>query len=210
MLNFPNNTKLNKQLSKKGIYTRFKLSTAAKDKFDADISKITIVDELSPAAMSVAKGEKVHAIFTLLVSLKRKDFDEKNIVLISKLIEQNMLFILEHEGKAKLAVFRQKLHQTDWLPADDLNIQISGSNLDAIWDNIVMQISGVELAEGNNLDEQLQANEQQQRLQKQINALERKARAEKQPKRKLELVEEMRELKKGIKDETYGNSINNY
>lgn len=43
MLGLPKSTEMSKQLPKKAIYTKFQRTPAAKDKIDADISRITIV-----------------------------------------------------------------------------------------------------------------------------------------------------------------------
>lgn len=105
MLGLPKSTELKKQLPKNAIYIKFNMSTAAKEKFDADVKRIVIVNEISPTTTTVPKGELVEAIFVLLVSLKRENFNVKNIELIPKLIHQNMLLILEYEGKAKLSLY---------------------------------------------------------------------------------------------------------
>ena len=40
MLGLPKSTEMNKQLPKKAIYAKFQMNTAAKDKVDADISRM--------------------------------------------------------------------------------------------------------------------------------------------------------------------------
>ena len=50
------------------------------------------------------------------------------------------------------------------------------------------------------LDEQLARTEQRERLQKEIARLEKKARAERQPKKKFELVQQMHALKRELED----------
>ena len=77
MLGLPKATELSKQLPKKAIYEQFNMNTAAKAKFDADISRITIVGEITPNKVNIPAGDKVKNFFVLLVSLKRKEFDEK-------------------------------------------------------------------------------------------------------------------------------------
>ena len=88
------------------------MNTSAKDKFDSEISKIVIVNEISPTTTTLEKGNEVSSLFVLLVSLKKKEFSENIIAQLSKLIPQNILFILEFDGKFKLAVYRTKLIQT--------------------------------------------------------------------------------------------------
>ena len=44
MLGLPKSTEMSKQLPKKAVYAKFQMNTAAKEKIDADISRITIVN----------------------------------------------------------------------------------------------------------------------------------------------------------------------
>lgn len=60
-------------------------------------------------------------------------------------------------------------------------------------------VSGeVNIADGNTLDEQIAADERRQRIEKEIAKLEKQARAEKQPKKKFELVQRVRALQKQL------------
>lgn len=195
MLNLPKSTELNKQLPKKAIYAKFQMSPAAKAKFDADISRINIVGEISPNTTGITSGESVSAIFVLLVSLKQKNFQPGTIAQISKLIDQNMLLILEHEGQQKLAIYHSKLIQTEWAPADACAIELKGMDLDSIWENFITQVGRITIQEGNTLDEQIAADEQRIKLEKEIARLEKLAWTEKQPKKKFELVQEINTLK---------------
>lgn len=198
MLGLPKTTELSKQLPKNAIYAKFQMNTAEKAKIDADISRITIVNEVSAAKINIAEGEQVKSFFVLLVALKRKDFEDKTIITISKLIPQNMLLILECGDEAKLATYHTKLMQTDWKRKDDFSIELKGLNMDAVWENIIIQIGGIKVDQGNTLDEQIAVDEQRMKLQKEIAKLEKQARAEKQPKKKFELAKKINELKKEI------------
>lgn len=100
MLGLPKATELSKQLPKNAIYAKFQMNTAEKAKIDADISRITIVNEVSAEKVHIAAGDQVKSFFVLLVALKKKDFDDKTIITISKLIPQNM-FTDGHETKVK-------------------------------------------------------------------------------------------------------------
>ena len=197
MLGLPKTTELSKQLPKKAIYAKFQMNSAAKDRMDNDISKITIVNELSPARINISAGKEIQSVFVLHIILKRKDFDERNIVTISKLIPQNMLLVLECGQEAKLAVYHTKLIQTEWKNKENLSIEsieIKGLDFDKVWENIITQIGNIEIEQGSSLDEQISRNERIEKLEKEIARLEKKARAEKQPKKKFELVKKIKEL----------------
>ena len=199
MLGLPKSIELSKQLPKKAIYEKFNMNTAAKEKFDADISRINIVAEISPNTVSIAKGETVSAIYVLQVILKQKEFDTKTISQISKLIEQKMLLVLDFDGERKLAIHHTKLLQTDWKSADECSIALTGLNLDTVWENLVTQVGSIEIEQGHSLDEQIAADEQKEKTEREIARLERMARNEKQPKKKFELVTQINKLKAELK-----------
>ena len=200
MLGLPKSTELHKMLPKKAIYAKFQMNTAAKEKIDSDISRITIVNEVTPDKLNVAAGNKVKSFFVMHVLLKKKDFNEKNIKMISKLIPQNMLLVLEFDGLFKLATYHAKLMQTEWKQLEELNIKLDGLNLDKIWENIIVQIGNIDIVEGNTLEEQIVQDDNKQKLLREIKQLEKKARAERQSKKKFELVQKIKELKKKWSD----------
>lgn len=195
VLNLPKSTELNKMLPKKAIYAKFQMSPTAKAKFDADISRINIVGEISSNTTGIAQGQTVSSIFVLQVILKQKNFQQNTIAQISKLIDQNMLLVLEHEGQQKLAIYHTKLIQTEWAPADACTIELKGLDLDSVWENFITQVGGITIQQGNTLDQQIAVDEKQAKLDKEIARLEKLARAEKQPKKKFELVQQIQKLK---------------
>ena len=198
MLGLPKSTELLRQLPKKAIYEKFNMNTAAKEKFDADISRINIVAEISPNTVSIENGETVSAIYVLQVILKQKEFDSRTISQISKLIDQNMLLVLDCDGERKLAIHHTKLIQSDWKPSDDCSVALTGLNLDTVWENLITQVGSIEIEQGHSLDEQIAADEQKAKLEKEIARLERQARNEKQPKKKFELVQEIKKLREAF------------
>lgn len=198
MLGLPKSTELSKQLPKKTIYLKFNMNTGAKDKFDADISRITIVSEISPATTTIAAGDNISAIYVLLVSLKHKDYSEATIAQLNKLINQNMVLVLECGDERRLAVYHTKLIQGEWKAADDCKLSLKGLNLDDVWNNIVVQVGSIEVQSNNSLEEQIVINAERERILKEIDKLEAQARKESQPKKKFELVQKINELKTKI------------
>jgi hypothetical protein len=63
---------MSKQLPKKAIYTKFQMNTAAKAKIDADISRITIVNEIAPNKVNIPAGEDVKKFFCFVLFLLKK------------------------------------------------------------------------------------------------------------------------------------------
>ena len=188
MLGLPKATEMSKQLPKKAIYTKFQMNTAAKAKIDADISRITIVNEIAPNKVNIPAGEDV----------KKKKYDEKTIATLSKLIPQNILFVLEYENESRLAIYHIKVMQTEWKPTENQQIELQGLNLDTVWENIVKGLECGVWNEELSLDENIALHNKQEQLKKQIEKLEKQARAERQPKKKFELVKKAKELKEEL------------
>lgn len=201
MLGLPKSTELSRQLPKKAIYAKFSMNTAAKDRFDSNISRITIVNEISPQTVkTISATEEVPSFYVLLVSLKKKDYDERTIAQVFKLIDQNMLLVLDYQGEYRLAVYHTKLLQSDWQKPADCTVQLKGLDLSAIWQNVITQVGGIEIEEGYSLEEQIAIDERRAKLQAEIDRLEKLARKETQPKKKFELVQRIQRLKQDSED----------
>ena len=197
MYGLPHTTEVRKPLPKKAIYAKFELKPAQRDGFDADVSRIDIVAVVSPTTVpAIAAGEDIKEFYMLAVQLKRKDYDEKNIAMLSKLIPQNILFALQYEDETQLAVYHTKLIRSDWKPTDETSIGLTGLNLDTVWENIIKAIGEIQVQEGKTLTEQIQDDEQRAKIKKQIEELEKKCRSEKQPRKRIELYNRLQELKR--------------
>lgn len=195
MLGLPKSTELSKQLPKTAIYAKFNMSPAAKDKFDADISRITIVSEISPKTTTIAAGEGISSIHVLLVALKHKNYNVATIVQLNQLINQRMVLVLECGTEWRLAVYHTKLIQSEWKPAEDCTLSLKGLTLDDVWNHIVAQIGSIDVEVGNSLEEQIAVDEERAKIRKEIARLEALARKEKQPRKKFELVQQIQKLK---------------
>ena len=198
MLGLPKTTELSKSIFKKNLYLKFNMNEAAKRSFDEDIAKVTIVNEVSPVSTNIAAGEEVSRFFVVHVVLKRENFSDKNIELLSKMIAQKMLFVLEYEGRAVLALTEGKLLKTQWTDIDGLTVPFEGLNLDAVWSKIVSVVLGGEWDDTLNIEENIEQHAELVQISKEILKLEKQIKNEKQPKKKFELVQKMKKLKEKI------------
>ena len=197
MLGLPKSTELSQPLPKTRIFAKFDLRSSQKDRFDEDISRMAIVNVISQRTIpALPPGEKVESIYVLEVLLKKQDYDPRNIQLLSKLIPQNILFLLRYEEKVQLAIFHTKLLTGGWGPEPE--VILSGLDLDAAWECIVKMVGTIEVEEGNTLEEQIHYDAERAKLLKRIEDLEAKSRSEKQTRRRLEMFEELQELKRQL------------
>ncbi|MBO5568164.1 MAG: DUF4391 domain-containing protein [Clostridia bacterium] len=197
MLGLPASTEIRKVITKKKVYERFgtEMSAERRKSFDTDVARITLVNEISPVSVNIPEGESVKSFFVILIALRKKEYDKQNIAFIAKMFGQKLLLILEYEEQHSLAIWQTRLIQQEWTTPENLRVEIVGLDLDKVWDNIVAEVAGVEIDHGQSLDYQLAAQQKRQKLEKEISKLEKLAWAEKQPKRKMEFVKRIAELK---------------
>lgn len=205
MLGLPPSTEINKQLPKKAIFDKFIPNSADRKLFDDQISRLTIAAEISPQTVNVKPNTDVSAIFIILVTLKTLECDKKNIALLSKLIDQRMLFVLKSGEGARLAVFRAgKVLISENVPLADLKIPLIGLNLEDVWVNIIARVGCFDLTEDQDIDEIIIAHERKEKLNKQISLLEKKAKKERQPRRKWDIANEIKKLKTELEEISNG------
>ena len=201
MYGLPSTTEIKKQLPKKAIYAKFNMPTSQREHFDADIARIDIEVGVSKATVpALAEGEEIKEFYVLGIQLKRKEYDPKNILMLTKLLPHKMIFALHYEDEIQFAIYHTKLITSEWqlITHNSSLITLQGLNLDSVWDNIVKQIGHIEVQEGNTLTEQIKADEEYTKLIAQIKMLERKMANEKQPRRKREYFEQIKNLKKKL------------
>lgn len=193
MLGLPESTEVRQFISKAAIYRKFELNNSQQASFDEDIKKITIVNEISSQTVKLS-GNDDNSFFVLEVQLKHKNYDKKNIERLSKLIDQNILLLLTYEDEARLAVFKTILHETEWKALENINLTLTGLSFDALWENVIRTVGGIETQEDSTLEEQITSNIEKAKIQKQIDVLKKKMKSEKQFNRQIEIKAEIKKL----------------
>lgn len=196
MLGLPQSTEVKRPLPKVQLYKRFDWKPSQRESFDGDVARLDFVNWIAPRTLpAIDEGTEVKEIFVIEVSLKNRDYDPKNIVLLAKSIPQRVIYLLRFEDEAMLAVYHTKLFTTPWQPIDNVTVLIEGLSLDAVWQNIVAYVGSFEVAAGNSLAEQIHVDDERARLIRQIETLERQMRSTSQPRRQRELYSEIKRLK---------------
>ena len=199
MYRLPQATVLNRPLYKKAVFEKFNLKSAERERFDADISKMALVARISPATVpALAEGQEIKGFYVLQVTLKHQDYDVKNILLLQKLIPQQIIYALQYENQTQLCVFHTRLQQSDWRNTESTEIPLTGLSLDEEWENIVAFIGGLDAQAEESIEEQILNREQREKLLRQIEILEKRARTEKQTRKKYELHQQIMKLKKEL------------
>ena len=199
MFQLPPATLINKPLYKKAVFEKFNLKTVERDRFDADISKMALVARVSTVTVPALKeGTKIKGFYVLLVILKHKEYDAKNILMLNKLIPQDMVFALQYESETQFCVFHTRLQQADWQPTETAVIPMQGLTLDDVWNNIVVTIGDLDVDTEASIEEQIVNREQREKLLRQIDFLEKQCRCEKQTHKKYEIHQQILKLKEQL------------
>ena len=72
MYQLPQTTLINRLLYKKAVFEKFNLKTAERDRFDADVSRMAIVAQISTKTVpALGSGKDVPTLYVLQVQMKR-------------------------------------------------------------------------------------------------------------------------------------------
>ena len=208
MLGLPKSTEFNKRIPKQKFYENIAVTPAMKKAFVEQIRIIYWRNKIAATTLNLAAGEQVTEIEVFEVRLSAPELDECVLRQIDREIPYHILFLLEYEGRYQAAIgykeaasgktaFKvDRYYYTDWLEESELPVHLDGLSLDAVYENFVRQIAGTALGsdKSSTLKESVEQQKQREQLEKQIAALEVKIRKEKQPKKKFELVQELKNM----------------
>ena len=210
---FPAATEYNKRIPKQKFYENLTLTPQVKRGFIDGIKLIYWRNKLAEDTVHIPKGEQVTEIEVFEIKLSGPTLDEAVLRQIDKEIPYHILFLLTFEGKVQAWIgykeasagvnsFKvSRYYHTDWQDEAALSLRLEGLTLDAVYENLVRQIAGSSLEPGTenpelSLGETIALTEKREKLQKEIARLEKLAWAEKQPKKKFELVQKINALEK--------------
>lgn len=196
MFNLPTSTEISKPLYKKAVFEKFNIKAAERERFDADVSRMTLVNYVSASRVPALKeGAEIKDFYVLQVVLKHCEFDSRNIQMLQKFIPQHILFALQYNDQTKLCVFHTRFLQSEWRNTSDVFIPLKGITLYEVWNNIVAEIGSLDATSEQTIEAQIIKNEQHEKLLKQIELLEKQCRSERQMHKKYELHKQILKLK---------------
>ena len=210
MLGFPASIEFNKRIPKQKFYENLEISPALRRVFVEQIRLVYWCNKLAASTLNIASGEAVAEIEVFEVRLNEPKLDQAVPRQIDKEIPYHILFVLICHGKAQAwigykeaaasgsnAFQVNRYYHTDWVPEDQLEFHLDGLNMDAVYENLVRQVAGdaLQAESGESLKESMQRDEKRKQLEKQIAALERKIRKERQLNRQMEMNAELKKLR---------------
>lgn len=207
-MQLPKTTEFRKRIPKQTFYENLNISPAVKRDFVEQIRIIYWRNKIAPTTVNVAPGKTVTEVEVFEIRLTGQELDEAVLRRIDMEIPYHILFLLEYEGKYQAVIGYKEAasntafkvtgyYRTDWMPLEELPLQLEGLDMDAVYEQFVRQIASDALAapSGESLSDSVRRDEQRKKLQKQIDALQAKIRREKQLNRQVEMRNELRKLR---------------
>ena len=207
MLGLPSATEYNKRIPKQKFYENLTVTPALKRIFTAQIQSVIWANKIAPSTMNISVGKEVTEIEAFRIMLNSDSLDESALRQMDRQIPYHILFVLEYNEKVQIWIgykeqsagdnaFKvNKYYHTEWLDEQSASVKIEGFDMDKVYENLVRQIGGFENNTDDSLGKQIADKERREKLEMEIAKLEKLARAEKQPKKKFELVQNIKKLR---------------
>lgn len=210
MLDFPASTLFNRRIPKKKFYEKLSVNNILERQFAKEIDAIYWRNKLSPETLNISSGTDVAEIEIFEITLKAQGISKNIIETIDREIPYHLVFILRYQDLGQIWIsFKEEsknregkykvdsYYQTGWMKYNDLSLKIEGLNLNRIYENFILQISGgkLQLEYGSDIKEAISKVKEQEKLEAYIVNLETKIRNEKQFNQQVKLMAELRKAK---------------
>ena len=213
MFGLPDNTYFGKLVPKNKFYDKLTIDKKLERSFIDQINSIRWVHKLSADTLNVEKGSIVEEVEVFWIKLKTSELDLNVLRQMDRQLHYHLIFILEFEEQYQIwtgykeestnTAFKVgNYYHTNWVTEETFSLRIDGLNMDTIYENLVRQIAGGELAKENNesLKETVERQLAREKLEKDIEKLRAKVRREKQFNRQVELNKQLKELIKKLEE----------
>ena len=211
LLNFPSTTIVNKPVPKNAFYGRSG-DSSLREFLTREFEGIVWLYKLAPATLNVEDGEYVHEIDVFYCRMKENEYSIKPFCAMDELLPRHTLFVIEYGGKFDLLMHHKEMALVkgtqQWrcgvselkqdIQLNENLLRIQGQSMDAVYNGLLSQVSGLSISAEIGYKEQVELREQIENLQKQVVTLQKRIKAEKQFNRRIELNTEVRQHRKEI------------
>ena len=210
MLNLSSKTQVNRKFSFREIYKLVVADKNVKEEGKSIIS-VTLSNVLSNETLNFSDKGLVKEIYIFYLVLQNKDIPTEFISALDKAINLHTFFVLKvdkeycfygaYKEKTEKGVKLGKYYQTEWVDiTEEKSLPLTVKNLDDVYTFLIDELIPISANEGestldfvNRYGEILRLNREIEKLQKQVDT-------EKQSKKRFELNDRLKELKKQVKN----------
>lgn len=205
---FPEKTKLNKIMPKAKFMKFANLSPVAKNELQSNVERLILSNILRMDTINIEKGKDVSEINVFEFLLKDKKMSDNLIKEIDSNVPKHIVFILKNQTEAQLVITYKeksqnsdkykvlKIYRSEWQNLEDIKLNISGLNLDTVFNNLISQIAcgKIEVRQDETLKDVVEKSIDIEKLERKISQMENKIKKETQFNKQLDLKKELKEL----------------
>lgn len=213
MISLPKSTYYGNRIPKQKFYEKLETSSQLKRIFIDQIKQITWQNKIAPSTINVVPGENVEEIEVFEIELKQQSLDSIVLAQMDKVIPYHILFVLVFEEKEQAWIgFKSSgntkkhiYYNTDWMDKGSNLLELEGLSMDAVYEGLVQQISGLELIQSNSrelldLSVAVENDLRLKRIENEIAILEKRIANEKQFNRQVDMNQKLKALKEQLTD----------
>ena len=210
-LKFPRTTIVGKPVPKNAFYKHLEVNAKMKQHFVEDVVSIHWLYKLAPSTINMEDGKLVHEIVAFSAVLKSKDCPNDVFLFIDQNMPRHVVFILEYDNRYKVLLnYKEwkdgqngqfkiiKTFVTEWLTDNQLSLTLEGQNMDALYEAMSGQISGFGTRKAEDTKRIVELEGLIDRAKREVEAIQKRIRNERQLNRQMELNGEARGIKKQI------------
>ena len=210
-LKFPPTTIVGKPVPKNAFYKHLEVNAKMKQHFVDDVVSIHWLYKLAPSTINVEDGKLVHEIVVFSAVLKSKDCPDDVFLFIDQNMPRHVVFILEYDNRYKVLLnYKEwkdgqngqfkiiKTFVTEWLTAERLLLTLEGQTMDALYEAMAGQISGFGTRKTEDTKRIVELEGLIDKAKREVEAIQKRIRNERQLNRQMELNGEARGIKKQI------------
>ena len=210
-LKFPRTTIVDKPVPKNAFYKHLEVNAKIKQHFVDDVVSIHWLYKLAPSTINVEDGKLVHEIVVFSAVLKSKDCPDDVFLFIDQNMPRHVVFILEYDNRYKVLLnYKEwkdgqngqfkiiKTFVTEWLTDNQLLLTLEGQNMDALYEAMAGQISGFGTRKTEDAKRIVELEGLIDKAKREVEAIQKRIRNERQLNRQMELNGEARGIKKQI------------
>lgn len=212
LLNFPPTTIFGKRIPKEVFSKQSGKPGLMREWLAAEVESIVFGYKLTTGTLNVAKGEAVSEIDVFIVAMKGDSYTAQRLELIDSLLPRHNIFVVSHSGSIDLVAFYKECQQLGekekWTKGKmeilrDVSLlpsplRIEGLTLDNVYVNLLRTISQTTATSIAEYKQDKARAEEREAIERQIATLTRKMKKAAEPRRKLEIFNEISELKKKL------------
>lgn len=214
MLNLPKRTLYNKRIPKNKFYKVIGTDNKLESRFTHEVQNIIWKHKLSKETTNLEATKEVEEIQVFEIFLKEESLSKEVLENIDRVIPYPILYILYYNGKIKLTIaYKEKnkldenrmvihsYYETDWMKEEELDIEIlTGLTLKDVYENLIRQLLPIESLKDKDIGDLIELHQTIEKLDREIEVLEKRMYREKQFNKKVEINRELRRMKKELEE----------